>query len=56
MTKSVIVSIDIPDNNNEPVMIVGRKDPNKPAEILNAVQGQEALDIWKTLIGVRDNE
>ena len=56
MTKSVIVSIDIPDNNNEPVMIVGRKDPNKPAEILNAIQSQEALDIWKTLVGVRDNE
>lgn len=56
MTTSVIISVDMQNNRDETIMIVGHKDPNKSVTILNAFQGQEALDIWKKLTEVRKDE
>ena len=35
------------------VLIVGKKDKKKPVEIVNAFQGEEAIDIWKKLTEVK---
>lgn len=49
-TDSLIIGYDItttPDGDNS-VLIVGKKKGRK-VDIINAFQGQEAIDIWKML-------
>lgn len=45
----ILVSVDFSDHN-EGVLIVGRKRKNETAEIINAFQGKEAMDLYKKLI------
>lgn len=45
---SVIVSYDVQPNGST-VLIVGKKEPNKPIKIINAFQGDRATDIWDIL-------
>ena len=48
-TSSIIVSYDVSENGDEPILLVGKKNPNKPIKIINAFQGKEAKDLWKKL-------
>ena len=48
-TSSIIVSYDASENGDEMILLVGKKNPNKPIKIINAFQGEEARDLWKKL-------
>ena len=48
-TSSIIVSYDASENGDEPILLVGKKNPNKPTKVINAFQGKEAKDLWKKL-------
>ena len=39
------------NNGDYPVLIVGRKRPNESIEIVNAFQGEEAIELYKKLVG-----
>lgn len=50
-TDSLIIGYDVttnPDGDNT-VLIVGKKKKGNAIDIVNAFQGQEAIDIWKKL-------
>lgn len=55
ISEAVIVSIDYNESDGTGVLIVGRKKGKGPIEIINAFQGQEALDIYKKLVTVKEN-
>lgn len=48
-TSSIIVSYDASENGDEPILLVGKKNPNETIKIINAFQGEEARDLWKKL-------
>lgn len=48
-TSSIIVSYDASENGDEPILLVGKKNPNETIKIINAFQGKEAKDLWKKL-------
>lgn len=50
LTDSLIVAIDFSEDKDKTVLLVGRKNPNQTAKIVNAFQGQKAIDIWTSLI------
>lgn len=39
------------NEEGKPVLIVGKKDKKKAVEIINAFEGEEAVDIYKKLVG-----
>lgn len=39
------------NENGSDILIVARKQPNKEPDIINAIEGPEALDIYEKLIG-----
>ena len=45
----ILVSVDF-NHPDMKVMVVGRKRPNESVEIINALQGQEAEDLYLKLI------
>lgn len=49
-TGSVIVSWDFSKGKDVGVLLVGRQKPGRNVEIVNAFQGQEAVDIYKKLM------
>ena len=48
-TSSIIVSYDASENEDETILLVGKKNPNETIKIINAFQGEEAKDLWKKL-------
>ena len=48
---SYIVSWDISHGKDESILLVGKKEPGKPAEIVNAFSGKEAEDLLFKLSG-----
>lgn len=48
-TGSVIVSWDFSSGEDSGVLIVGKKEPGKSIEIINAFQGEEAWILMKKL-------
>lgn len=48
-TSSIIVSYDASENGDETILLVGKKNPNETIKIINAFQGEEAMDLWKKL-------
>lgn len=50
LTDSLIVAIDFSEDKDKTVLLVGRKNPNQTAKIVNAFQGKKAIDIWNSLI------
>lgn len=50
MNDTLLISIDAQANKDMPILIVGRQEPKKALEIVNAFQGQEALDLYKKLV------
>lgn len=53
-TGSVIVSWDFSKGKDIGVLLVGRQKPGRNVEIINAFQGQEAVDIYKKLTTVNE--
>ena len=46
----LLVSVDFTHGEDVGVMIVGRKKTKVDVEIINAFQGEEALELYKKLI------
>ena len=44
---SVIVSISF--SNDAEILLVGKKSPDAPVEIVNAFEGAEARELWEKL-------
>lgn len=57
MLMSMIVSFD-DQSNDKPIMIVGKKSRkmNQPLEIVNAFQGEEALELFERLTTIKGEE
>jgi hypothetical protein len=47
---SIIVSFDCTNGVDKSLMLVGRKEPKKPVDVINAITGKEAESLWKRLI------
>ena len=47
---SLLISIDILSSEDKALLIVGKKKPNKPIEIINALEGEVALRLYRKLI------
>ncbi|PNH21041.1 hypothetical protein B6K86_02565 [Lachnospiraceae bacterium] len=56
MVDSILVSVDFSNKNNTGVLIVGRKRMNQSVEIINAFQGEEAMELYKKLIMKKDGD
>lgn len=50
INESVIVSVAISDNGDNPVMVVG-KQIGVRVEVINALAGEEVIDLWNKLTG-----
>lgn len=50
MRDTVLVGIDYDDKTNTGVLIVGRQRPNKSVDIVNAIEGSEAKELFEKLI------
>ena len=50
MRDTVIVSIDFNDKTNTGVLVVGKQLPNKSPEIINAIDGPDAKEMFEKLI------
>lgn len=48
LTETILVGIDI-SSDDQAVLIVGRKKPNDVMEVINAFQGEEAIELYKKL-------
>ena len=55
MIASVIVSYDN-QSNDIPILIVGKKRLNQSVEIINAFQGDEAVELYTRLTTVKKSE
>lgn len=57
MLMSMVVSFD-DQSNDKPIMIVGKKSNkmNQSLEIVNAFQGEEALELFKRLTTIKGEE
>ena len=55
MIGSVIVSYDN-QSNDIPILIVGKKRKNQSVEIINAFQGDEAVELYTRLTTVKKSE
>lgn len=51
ITETLLVGFDSSNEDNS-VLIVGRKRPNNSLDIINAFQGEEAEELYKKLITV----
>lgn len=47
---TILVSVDFTNGEDLSVMVVGRKRPNQTVEIINALQGKEAEDLYSKLV------
>lgn len=47
---SLLISIDILSGEDKALLIVSKKKPNKPVDIINAFEGEDAIQIYKMLI------
>lgn len=50
MEDTLLISIDAHHGEDVAVLIVGRKRPNDAIEIVNAFQGEEAIELYNKLI------
>ncbi len=56
ITGSLIIGYDINHLTDEAVLIVGRKRMNESVEIINAFQGEEAIELYKKLITKKESD
>ena len=55
LSDTLLVSISFSDKDTG-VLVVGRKRKNQSIDIINAFQGEEALDLYKKLITKKENK
>lgn len=55
VNECLLVSVDFTQGKDTGVLIVGRQKKGK-VDVINAFQGQEAIDIYKKLITVNKKE
>ena len=51
INESLLIGVSFTDDENNGVLVVGRKSPNQSVDIINAFQGKEAEELYKKLIG-----
>ena len=56
LSGTVLVSFDRESPASDPVLIVGRKRKNQSVEIINAFQGDKAVELYNRLITVKKSE
>ena len=56
LSDTVLVSFDRESPASDPILIVGRKRKNQSVEIINAFQGDEAVELYNRLITVKKSE
>ena len=47
---SLLISIDILSSEDKALLIVGKKKPHKPIEIINAFEDEDAIRLYRKLI------
>lgn len=47
---TILVSFNTCDSNGNELLLVGRKEPGKPVDVINAFQGKEAVELYNKLI------
>lgn len=52
----ILVSVDFSHGADVGVLIVGRRLPNGSTAIVNAFQGDEAVELYKKLVTVKEKE
>lgn len=52
---AIIVSIDYNENDGTGVLLVGRRRRGGGIDIINAFSGNEALELYKKLVTVKEN-
>ena len=55
MISSMIISFD-DQSNDEAIMLVGTKRTGQAVEIINAFQGDEAVELYKRLTTIKGSE
>ena len=56
ITDSILVGINRSNNGDNTVLIVGRKRPNESVDIINAFEGDEALELYRRLVTKKDGQ
>ena len=56
LSDTVLVSFDRELPASDPVLIVGRKRKNQSVDIINAFQGDDAVELYNRLITVKKSE
>ena len=56
LSDTVLVSFDRESPASDPILIVGRKRKNQSVEIINAFQGDEAVELYNRLTTVKKSE
>ena len=53
VTDSILVSVDfdLKEGPDKAVLVVGKKKKGEVIDILNAFQGEEAIELWNKLTG-----
>lgn len=49
----ILVSVDFSHGEDKGVMCVGRQEPGKPLKVINAFQGEEAVELYKKLTTIQ---
>ena len=52
---AIIVSIDYNESENNGVLLVGQRRRGGGIDIINAFSGNEALELYKKLVTVKEN-
>ena len=56
LSDTVLVSFDRESPASDPVLIVGRKRKNQSVDIINAFQGDDAVELYNRLTTVKKSE
>lgn len=51
ITNTLLVGFDREENGDNPVLIIGTKKKGNAVDIINAFDGDEAVDLYKKLVG-----
>ena len=53
--ETVLVGFNLDEDEKKTILLVGTRSPSGHPIIINSIQGPEALDIYKKLIGEKTN-
>lgn len=55
ISEAIVVSIDYDESENNGVLLVGRRRRGGGIDIINAFSGNEALELYKKLVTVKES-